>query len=369
MAQSLGQSLNEYVLAALLVAVVAISGLTLMADNLALGLPDFMNRVFGSNNGPQIIGGFVPAIGNGSGLGKVIPPPPQGTEQVCFQNGMCFNVTKSLPPTEISPETTGGMGEKLIYNHASTLGQLANQIQQSDNPDPRLVQLITRLANQGHYLGDRQSQLAQTYKDSCPINRCQLNGKVDDNGNIQYSGYALSGNVDEGYNIPSEYRHQSGSLNHNKRYEILRETIHSQLTELKHHSDAVDSARQNFEENLAQLKHYLNTNPHAVSDTVRLIIDTQAQGIIEMAKGADTAPETANGSVDPARKVFVIDNTGNQVYNTSVLTHIGSNQICSQNTKTGACIRQVNTTQLDASSLFSFSSSSQTQSQRQAYGG
>lgn len=183
-----GQSLPEYALAIGLVTLVATIGLTSMGGEIN-GFFSTINTslasIFGQDspsgnptapNTPMkaapespILPGVLP--GNAmptwvsAALAK-LPPSPPGTQPVCF-NRMCVNMPV-IDDTNDAVDTVGGNGAQKVYAFSDALEQLAQQLAQDPNSDPILTQLVSKLANTGHGIGDQHTLFSQ----QCPNTNC-----------------------------------------------------------------------------------------------------------------------------------------------------------------------------------------------------
>lgn len=164
---STGVTLTEYALVGASVALVSIAGLLTLGSNTNSLLDGFAASLAyhapsapavsmpgsGSISSPQPPSTAPPdgAIAVG---GPVLPPDTQ--QQVCFKSGWCTEVPEVKSRT--LDDTTGGMGSQLTHEFSDVIRRIAQQAEAMPNPDSRLVELITTLANSGHTLGDQEGQ-------------------------------------------------------------------------------------------------------------------------------------------------------------------------------------------------------------------
>jgi Flp pilus assembly pilin Flp len=162
MSVSKGQSLAEYGMVIGLVAAVGIAAVALLGGSLQDGLAN----INGGNATPSTLAitdappGGVSSPGGTSGLSTLIPPPGTGQEQICFQSGYCANI----PVIDGTTVTTGANGGQMTHQFADVLSQIALQLQADPNADPNLVNMITRVANAGHTIGDIEAFFIHSYE-------------------------------------------------------------------------------------------------------------------------------------------------------------------------------------------------------------
>jgi hypothetical protein len=105
-----------------------------------------------------------------------LPDPGPGQESLCFLGGQtCLTIPI------ITPEVAGGLGGDSVKKLAMTLEEMA-QLMREQGVDPAIVDLVTRLANRGHGLGDeiKEIQALCPNTGTCvPPNSNQAWGKLD----------------------------------------------------------------------------------------------------------------------------------------------------------------------------------------------
>ncbi len=83
-------------------------------------------------------------------------PGYASTQRACFGSGLCLDI----PEVSGSPlDTTGGLGDGLTHQLADVLDQMAEQMER-DGADSGMIDLVSRLANQGHTMGDHEKAMS-----------------------------------------------------------------------------------------------------------------------------------------------------------------------------------------------------------------
>ncbi len=181
---------------------------------------------------------------------------PVVTENVCFNSGVCINLPVVAASGTVA-ETAGSMGGELTGAFANALQQLATQIAASPANDPDFVALITKLANQGHAIGNdinAMDDLLWTYR--CDIRICN-ESNMDPNGTFR------------------------------------------QLNDLSYN---VNEARlSKFKADYAMLQNYLATNPSVLSSfpEAEVIIQIEAEQIQVLAEAIPTACAAGSCTENP----------------------------------------------------------------------
>lgn len=231
-----GQSGSEYAMALGLVAVVGIATLAALGgglSNIFFGMVTGQPKAEPPATPSESLPGKAAADDYQAALAK-LPPAPQGTEPVCF-DAVCVN----LPIVDASNavvDTVGGNGADRIYQFSDTLQQLAEQLEDS-GVDPGLVQLISKLANNGHGLGDAQKALDPAFR-----------------------GFRLSPSQQSGY----------------------------------------DNAKSEFSSAYAAINQYLSANPSQLKSTSVNMINAQVQQINTLANAISFGNVTAGKGSYPA---------------------------------------------------------------------
>jgi hypothetical protein len=156
---SSGQQIMEFSLVIGLVSLVSIGTLLLSSQGIANQLSSFLggspsqttNTLTPTNTQkpPIVASNPLPNLGAPFQL----PPPKPNQSRVCNDQGLCLNVL-NFKPGQTAHEVAGGNGaETLIYSYSDNLLQLREQLALKGE-DPALLDIITRLANSGHKLGE-----------------------------------------------------------------------------------------------------------------------------------------------------------------------------------------------------------------------
>jgi hypothetical protein len=137
----------EYALP-LAVCVVVVIALAWSSDLFSGMSTQMATSVSGERQGNQV---------NVASMGRFLLPPsaqnlPEasaGQESICFMgSGTCINMAV------ITPEVAGGLGGDSVRKLAATLAEMARMMKE-EGVNPEIVDLVTRLANRGHGMGDQ----------------------------------------------------------------------------------------------------------------------------------------------------------------------------------------------------------------------
>ena len=191
-----GQAIVEYTLLLTLVALACVAAMSPLGQAIQAGLQGMVNGIAGGNGGGLIAaapggggGPLTPASGGGTGGSTtdgggtttptssggstyVSPPPTPYQDRVCLASGMCVNVPRveNGPPTD----TTGSNGGQLTSSFANVLDQVAEQLKQDPNTDPKILDIVTRLASQGHAVAAAEIGSDIAVAENCPNSICTL---------------------------------------------------------------------------------------------------------------------------------------------------------------------------------------------------
>lgn len=153
-----GQGFNEYALIIGLVVIVSVVGLGAVGMNLNQMFSNMITMDEAANTLPEATVATASPTGS---AGNIPPPPLTGalpTEPVCF-DGMCIHLPVVTAANSVV-DTTGGNGAEHIYSFSNVLSEMATQLDLA-GADPDLVQLISKLALNGHFLGDAQLEFQE----------------------------------------------------------------------------------------------------------------------------------------------------------------------------------------------------------------
>jgi hypothetical protein len=262
-AKRLGQGSSEYALGIGLVLVIGIAGLS------ALGLR--LNEMFsGMITEAPPAGTEVASLSEGGGAGgngssgSLSSGRVVGTEPVCLSPGSCIDIPFIGGQNDVI-ETSGGQGAEYIHQFASTLEALAKQLEQAGE-DPALVQLISKLALQGHGLGDTQAAAASK------VNKYML--------------------VGDSLALQSRYK----------------------------------NSQQSFETAYSSLMNHINNRETPLNPMAMEIIQTQSNQISTLAKAVNIGAASSR----KGNNTYFGSTGHNVTFGTAQLTHQSSNTICNQ---------------------------------------
>lgn len=182
-----GQSVSEYGLAAALIAMLGLAATVSLGDAVS---KQFAGMTSGMKTKPQIavaVQPTVPAAAQknpssspssgsqnqapssqpapstapspaASKPGTTLPPPTSKQDQLCTSGSWCVNVPDTK--TVDAAFTAGALGaSQLSHAMAATFKQIADQLKATPGADSSLVDMITRMSNLGHGIGDMQAGL------------------------------------------------------------------------------------------------------------------------------------------------------------------------------------------------------------------
>ncbi len=160
MIQVQGQSLTEYLLLGVLVAVIAIGGLSAFNQELEASLPDLLDRIFnGGGNGvaSSAMGNSI-SINSGSGA-QSTAIEGLGPVELTLSSGETITLTQY--PTDIPSviETAGANGTTEIL--LANLEQVIQEFLQAEEITPEEARTLMNLANAGHEIASAQKTLEE----------------------------------------------------------------------------------------------------------------------------------------------------------------------------------------------------------------
>lgn len=323
-----GVGTTEYVLIGSLVVLLSIGGLSLIGNNVsgifgglegamhrqkpdtmqAAGLPKGNQANVLSQNGQTGAAGQVGASGNTAAGNYPTVRSVNGNvlQNVCLnQGGFCVNIPLVTADGRMT-STSGALGGQLTHDFASVFDQIAAQLAQMGNADPKLVDLITKLANSGHGIADNQEGL---------LAACQ-----------------------PGMQCGSTYEVSA------KKVERGKASATSSETPATSYLSGISSNTQSFQSLFDELEGFLSDNPEALPESVQSLIDMEAQQILSIATAypSPTTDDVAvtTGSTKTKRKLLTTDNTTTwELVGDPVIVRQDSNTICQSGGYTGVCIQ------------------------------
>ncbi len=248
-----------------------------MTGNASLNGSEMSIKPLGSRvSNPYATGSF----GRNDSLGSGIDGPyTYPTRLECFGN-VCLN----LPVIE--GETAGGLGGDDVHKMANVLEELAAQLKK-EGADEQIIDLVTRLANLGHGMGDRQKELLDLCNSDADGNRT----KCDKN---------KAGQIGDG------------------------------MKELKEKDLA------QFKQMFAILKTYLDNNPGILANlpAAEGVINFESSEIIKMIEAFNLDKKKSGGFLGMGKKTnYYLDNPNEA-------THQSSDNICEQGGDQQSCNRK-----------------------------
>ncbi len=254
-----GNALAEYGVMGSLVAIVTVTGLTLMGNNFNDLVQEAHARMENTANAAVVA---AETANSPAGGGEQMAGLPAGVQngQLCFSDNNCVSVPLDANGNYII-ETAGSNGHNMTTQYAETLKQMANALKNDPNADPAYIDLITKLANQGHHLAGSEQITEQNYKKYC-----------------------------------IEQQLNCGQATYN---EVEQCTTFSSYFQTQQEADEFAALYQ-------QLQKYSSSNPNAIPAEIMHAVDNSAQNILTIASAYETGTRE-DGTNWVAELEFVIN--------------------------------------------------------------
>lgn len=273
-----GTSLSEYAL---------IGGLVLV---LSIGALSVLGKVTGGMFGGMLSGKppvsqtspatsmRTAAVSDAPSVGALASGMAAGQQKACFSSGVCIDFPSMNPATVV---TSGGLGSQYTHDLASVLDQVKAQLV-AENADPSVIDLVSKLANQGHDMGDYEQSMWDQMA-GC------MQGGVCANQKVFGSTYTME------------------------------HVMLNKVAQLK----TLD----------AQLQTYLTAHPDALANfpEAQSIINTEVNQIATLGSNLNHGIDPVPSGQDGAFQIYPDAMThGLVAQNASTITHASSNTICGQ---------------------------------------
>lgn len=310
-----GSTLVEYMMIGGTILLISIGVCILMGGNLQNILKGLKADFQGSSAKASAAtvkvstGSPVPSAGPGASAGSTVQiggttiPSSSAingvpTQKVCFSSGYCVNV----PVVAQGPMsgTTGALGGQLTGAFADVLQQIADQLT-ANSGDRVLAGMITKLANNGHAIGNQQSSLLSL---CAPGTQCNSSITINTN-----SGKAAAKN---------------GST----------VTAGIYLT-------GINDANLQFKNQYGAVISYLKKNPDALAPELQSLVTLESQQIIGIADAFNTTTSVNNGVTSNTvhKKVTTTAQSTWDITSDPILVHQDANTICGAGGDTSVCVQ------------------------------